>query len=54
MQGLPEEKLFWNYGTRKNNQITLKYYYLRDTLANGDGDPKSPFLYDEFVGQKIK
>jgi hypothetical protein len=54
MQGLPEDKLFWNYGTRRNNQIMLKYYYLRDTLANGDGDPESPLLYDEFVGQKIK
>lgn len=54
MQGLPEDKLFWNYGTRMNNQIKLYYYYLRDTLADGSGDPKSPLMYDEFVGQKIK
>ncbi len=54
MQGLPEDKRFWNYGTRVKNQITLKYYYLRDTLANGYGDPQSTILYDEFVGYKIK
>jgi hypothetical protein len=54
MEGLPEDKKFWNYGTRVKNQITLKYYYLRDTLSNGDGDPQSPILYDEFIGYKIK
>ncbi len=54
MHGLPLDKTNWNYGTRVNNQIKLYYYYLRDTLADGSGDPKSPLLYDEFVGQKIK
>lgn len=52
MFGLPPEKS--GLGIKVKNNLKLTYYYFRDTLANGEGDTKSPILYDEFIGNKIK
>jgi hypothetical protein len=52
MFGLPNDTR--NLGTKVKNNLKLTYYYFRDTLANGEGDTKSPILYDEFIGNKIK
>ena len=52
MFGLPNDKR--SIGVKVKNNLKLTYYYFKDTLANGEGDPKSPILYDEFIGKKIK
>ena len=52
MFGLPND--IRNVGTKNKNNLKLTYYYFKDTLANGEGNPKSPILYDEFIGKKIK
>lgn len=52
MFGLPNDKK--GLGIKIKNNLKLTYYYFRDTLANGEGDTKSPILNDEFIGKKIK
>ncbi len=52
MYGLPNDKR--SIGVKVKNNLKLTYYYFKDTLANGEGDTKSPILYDEFIGKKIK
>lgn len=46
--------IFDGYGALRNNELHITYSYHKDTLANGVGDPQSPVLNDEYIGQKIK